>query len=121
MKCIQCFGGVGANIVEVSQEFIDSNTSDYQTYVLYDDIKHASFRPRDRVTTEGVDSTQRVVIEAAVITLASKVDEYEKLAENPLTTQLQLDAKQLEIDLAVKAVSDAEKLNYDFQKEVLNA
>lgn len=104
MKCIQCFYGVGANIVDVSRDFIDANTSANQTYIPYNETVHSTFRPRDKVTALGVDSTERVIIEVAVINVAIANDELELL-----TVKEDIDAKQAEIDACLKTISDTEK------------
>lgn len=76
MKMIQCFGGIGANVVDVSPQFVAANTSAFQTYVPFDPVKHANFRPRDSVKANGdLVSTRRIAIEAAEKALSEAKDE----------------------------------------------
>jgi hypothetical protein len=57
MKYIQCFGGIGANVVDVSPEFVQANTTAFQTYVELDRKAHAAFRPGDVHDGKGGFST----------------------------------------------------------------
>jgi hypothetical protein len=109
MKYIQCFGGIGANVVDVSPAFVASATTKFQTYVAYDAVKHAAFQPRDRVSAAGVDSTRRLALESAEVVLFAKNAEYELLKDSGATTPV-LDAKLAEVLAAEAAMKSAEGL-----------
>lgn len=69
MQFIQCFGGIGANVVDVDQAFVDAHTTSFQTYVPFDPTVHAKFKPRDVVDhkTGALDSAYRLKAQTADI------------------------------------------------------
>lgn len=67
MLYIQCFGLIGANIVDVDEAFVQANTTKFQTYIPYDEVKHANFTPRDVLDPKSgdIDSSYRLSVENA--------------------------------------------------------
>ena len=110
MKYIQCFGGIGANVVDVDPIWAERHTTDFQAYIPYDDAVHAAFRPRDRVTKNGVDATRRIAIESAERQLVIAADTLELLERNPRSAKDELDLANSNVARAIRSLDDAEKL-----------